>query len=451
MIKKTEIRIPLVTWRDGRPRFFPAPELRKAFGIKGEDLRHPDGSWFTVEEASAWSEAKQDELRTLRQKSKGQTPARSRRMAASLARASGLPTLSQVVTDFCERNPRMLGKDVIEGKKTRKGLSPKTIQNYKAAARLVENLEDGRFWNELAAALTPKNMEILLDRFEVKHGLAQTRQLRALLSVAYAHGIRTNMVLTNPIRHMEERLPTLAPRVRYGSIEAIRTLVAAADLVGRPEVGDIVIQGVWFGQRQADRLGLLESQMEQNIEALFRQRKKGGQPLLIPIADIVASRHSAAQERRKDWRVNWPHVNLDERQRRPFNGQHYTHLFQEIRTTATYGIWRLDDGTLASPLPKDISLKKLKRTGLAVLAYVPAWDPELPPCEELDGFRDQDLRDTAVTWLARAGCDTSEIASITGHSLKSVNDILKHYLGLHPDLARRAIGKLSAWYEEAQG
>ncbi len=93
----------------------------------------------------------------------------------------------------------------------------------------------------------------------------------------------------------------------------------------------------------------------------------------------------------------------------------------------------------------------MKRTGLAVLAYVPAWYPQLRPRNELDGFRDQGLRDTAVTWLARAGRDTAEIASITGRNLNSVNDILKHYLGLHPDLARRAIGKLSAWYEEAQG
>ncbi|MEP1572387.1 hypothetical protein [Roseibium album] len=279
----------------------------------------------------------------------------------------------------------------------------------------------------------------------------KTRQVRALLSRAYAFALKRNKVHSNPIRHMEERLPTLAPRVRYGSVEAIKALVDAADLVGRPEIGDIIMQGVWFGQRQADRLNLAAGQMEQSIEILFRQRKKGGQPLLIPIADIMEKRFAAARERRREWRVNWPHVNLDEKKRRPFRGQHYTHLFQEIRTAATYGIWKLDDGTLAAPLPKDLKLQKFKRTGLSTLSYVPAWDPEIPPCDELDGFRDQDLRDTAVTWLARAGCDATEIAAITGHSLKSVNEILKHYLGLHPDLARRAIGKLAAWYEGAQG
>lgn len=149
--------------------------------------------------------------------------------------------------------------------------------------------------------------------------------------------------------------------------------------------------------------------------------------------------------------MNWPHLNLDEKRRRPFEGQHYTHIFQEIRTAATYGIWRLEDGQLAAPLPKELGLKRYKRLGIGSLDYVPAWPAELEPCEELDGFRDQDLRDTAVTWLARAGCDATLIASITGHSLKSVNDILKHYLGMHPDLAREAIRKLAAWYETAKG
>ncbi|WP_297838673.1 hypothetical protein [uncultured Roseibium sp.] len=84
-------------------------------------------------------------------------------------------------------------------------------------------------------------------------------------------------------------------------------------------------------------------------------------------------------------------------QRRPFSGQNYSHLLQEIRTAATYDIWRREDGPLASQLPKDISLKKLRGTGLTALAYVPAWDPELRPCNELDSFRDQGLGNTTGT------------------------------------------------------
>lgn len=59
-----------------------------------------------------------------------------------------------------------------------------------------------------------------------------------------------------------------------------------------------------------------------------------------------------------------------------------------------------------------------------------------------------DLRGTAVTRLAMAGCNNSQIASITGHSLRDVDAILDaHYLGGRAELAEQAIAKL----EDYQG
>lgn len=56
-----------------------------------------------------------------------------------------------------------------------------------------------------------------------------------------------------------------------------------------------------------------------------------------------------------------------------------------------------------------------------------------------------DLRGTAVTHLALAGCTTSQIGAITGHSLKDVHNILDmHYLGGQQELALIAIQKLEA-------
>lgn len=50
-----------------------------------------------------------------------------------------------------------------------------------------------------------------------------------------------------------------------------------------------------------------------------------------------------------------------------------------------------------------------------------------------------DLRGTAVTMLAEAGCTVPEIAAITGHSLKSVTAILEKYLKRTRHLAEAAI------------
>jgi integrase len=58
-----------------------------------------------------------------------------------------------------------------------------------------------------------------------------------------------------------------------------------------------------------------------------------------------------------------------------------------------------------------------------------------------------DLRGTAVTRLALSGCTTPQIAAITGHSPRDVDEILRaHYLGEQADLAEQAIVKLVAAY-----
>jgi integrase len=65
-------------------------------------------------------------------------------------------------------------------------------------------------------------------------------------------------------------------------------------------------------------------------------------------------------------------------------------------------------------------------------------------CEKagVTGLTFHDLRGSAVTRLAQAGCTVPEIASITGHSLSSVHSILDtHYLN-RDGLAESAIAKL---------
>ncbi len=53
-----------------------------------------------------------------------------------------------------------------------------------------------------------------------------------------------------------------------------------------------------------------------------------------------------------------------------------------------------------------------------------------------------DLRGTAVTMLAEAGCSNAEIAAITGHSLTYVETILVKYMSLIRVLAWSAMTKL---------
>jgi len=61
------------------------------------------------------------------------------------------------------------------------------------------------------------------------------------------------------------------------------------------------------------------------------------------------------------------------------------------------------------------------------------------------GVTFHDLRGTAVTHLALAGCTDAEIATLTGHSLRDVHAILDaHYLNRDPALAESAVRKLES-------
>jgi integrase len=67
------------------------------------------------------------------------------------------------------------------------------------------------------------------------------------------------------------------------------------------------------------------------------------------------------------------------------------------------------------------------------------------------GVTFNDLRGTAVTRLALAGCTEAEIAAITGHTLRDVRSILDaHYLHRDPALADSAITKLERGTEKLE-
>jgi hypothetical protein len=59
----------------------------------------------------------------------------------------------------------------------------------------------------------------------------------------------------------------------------------------------------------------------------------------------------------------------------------------------------------------------------------------------ITGLHFHDIRGTTVTMLAEAGCTLPEIVSITGHTLRSAQEILDKYLARTSRLAESAIAK----------
>jgi integrase len=147
-----------------------------------------------------------------------------------------------------------------------------------------------------------------------------------------------------------------------------------------------LLLALWTGQRQGDLLRLPWSAYD-GKQIRLRQ-SKGGRPVVIPVGAPLK-------------------VALDA-----------TARHSPIMLTNSDGKPWTADGFRAS------WAKACKRAGIVGVTF-------------------HDLRGTAVTRLAICGCTEPEIATITGHSLRSVRAILDmHYLSRDPALAESAIRKL---------
>jgi integrase len=170
--------------------------------------------------------------------------------------------------------------------------------------------------------------------------------------------------------------------------------IAAFCKVASPELAFAMLLALWTGQRQADLIRLPWAAYD-GTHIRLRQGK-GGKRVVIPVGAPLKT-------------------DLDPRRPEKAEGAILRNTFGDPWTS---------DGFRAS------WNKAFERAGLG--------DADL---------HFHDLRGTAVTRLALAGCSTAEIAAITGHSLRNVEAILEaHYLGGRVELAEQAIVKLDAKY-----
>jgi hypothetical protein len=399
-------KIPHVAWRRGRPRFEPSKTLRE-LGYTGQDLRHDDGLWMTAGEALDWSRQFASDLARQRRDQVRAKPKPAVRPAPPPAPPSY--PLSRLFDDWMNvgQNPAVAD------------LSEKTAYEYRHKGKVLEKyLPDA--WHAEAAALTKAICLGMYDRLRVEAGVSQAAATMRALGTALQWAMdreRVSGLLVNPAHKL--RMKTPAPRVRYGTKEEIAQMIAVADAIGRPELGDMIVLGVWSGQRQNDRLNFTSAGREGGRIILRQMKTKV--IVSIPEAPQVKARLAAAEKRRKLAEIISPYVILDEKHWTPFKRHHYSHTFDKLRRLAAKGLPPTATRAAIAPMPSLLTL------------------------------RDQDLRDTAVTWLAMASCTIPEICSITGHDFKSAHEILKHYLDTNQELADTAMSKLLVWYDsEAQ-
>lgn len=261
-------------------------------------------------------------------------------------------------------------------------LAPRTQKDYIKLIKIIE----GKFGTFPLSALGDRRARSIFMAWRDERAKASRRQAdygwQVLARIlSWAHG--RGLVVANPCEK--------GGRLYRGSrAEHVWTDAdeAAFLAIAPPHLHLPLILALWTGQRQGDLLKLTWPQYDG--EAIRLVQGKTGARVVIPVGAPLKAALDAARQK-----IGKVLLNSD--------GEEWTP--DGFRTS-----WR----------------KACAKAGVVGVTF-------------------NDLRGTAVTRLAIAGCTEAEIATITGHSLRDVRSILDaHYLNRDPQLAQNAIRKLEA-------
>jgi len=280
-------------------------------------------------------------------------------------------------------------------------LKASTARDYRNKMRVFLD----EFAEVPVAAIERSHLYVWWERQYHARGHTMANGILAVVRSMFSHATRIGWRADNPARELG--LPGAAPRLVLWLPGEVSALVDAADRLGLPSIGDGVIVGLHTGQRLGDVLALPD-RLFAETRIKLSQAKRGAR-IDAPMTPALSQRIAAIRARRHAHSV----VAMDaplilQENGRPYDSNNFGKAFRRVRAEAAKA-----------------------RPAVADKKY-------------------QDLRDTAVTRLALAGCELWEIGAISGHSMKSITTIIRHYLVLQPEMADAAIAKLSRWLEEQE-
>ena len=260
------------------------------------------------------------------------------------------------------------------------GLAPRSRSDYVGKIKLLEKA----FGDFPLSALTDNRTRGIFKAWRERLAASSRRQAdyaRVVLARVLSWGMDRGLVAANPCaRGGRLYRGSRADKIWTGADEAGFLERAPAHL-HLP-----LLLALWTGQRQGDLLRL--PWLAYDGKHIRLRQSKTGARVVIPVGAPLKAALDAATKR------------------------------STIMLTTADGKPWTPDGFRAS------WGKACKRAGVVGVTF-------------------HDLRGTAVTRLALAGCTEAEIATITGHSLRSVRAIIDtHYLHRDPALAESAIRKL---------
>jgi hypothetical protein len=220
-----------------------------------------------------------------------------------------------------------------------------------------------------------------------------------------------------------------APSGLIWPAQAVLDFVAAADSMGRHSIGTAVLLNEWMGQREADILRMPKDAYRSGRLQIRQQKgaRTTGAAVALPIdqvphlkarLDAELGRHEA--RRRAAEAAGQPvplatSIIVSEATGQPYKADHFRHSFAAVRATLGGKCYSVD-----YLLPgRDMTDADAFVVRAAELTFM-------------------HLRHTAITRLGELGLSSTLISSVSGHSLSSVDQILKRYMVRTAAMARVA-------------
>ena len=257
----------------------------------------------------------------------------------------------------------------------------KTQKEIEAAFEYLRGTPLGKF---RMAELTGKDVRQFHRKVNDGKGVAFAQRIMKWLRFLLNEAVRDRQINASPMHRMRIERPP--PRQEYWTQEEVEVWIAHCAAEGRPSIALAVRIAYDLGQRQGDVLRFQRSRYEEG-EAIVQQGKTSAIVRIPALPELRAALDAAPKTS--------TYFVVSEETRRPYKQDNFKHLCTKLIRGAGF-----------------------------------------------TGKTFQDLRRSAVVRLAMAGCTIPEIASITGHSLARVEQILQTYLPRTTGLARQAIERV---------
>jgi hypothetical protein len=402
----SRVKTPYFKWRGGRPRWEPGPGVRKR-GFHGRDLKDASGAWL----AQGAARDVCDKLNASIREAPG---------AAPLAADRAIRNVSNLILDY-KQSPNY------------KRRTESTRRGYDSLMGIVDDWAG----DTLAAAMTKANIGKWHQAQEALRGGAQANALLRMVKILLYYAA-DDLEWIVKVRARKIALAETEGRLMIWPMEAITAFVAIVDFIGQPDMGDACLLGCLTGQSRKDLITLPRGERSDGIYRFKKRlrRAKTGREVKVPLVAQLDRRITASRQRADERFPNVTHttelVDVETGMAFHTGGKHFERRFRQCRMFAAGRFNEIEGGIEAmGPLPD-------------------GWH-NLPFNDAIADLLFQDLRDTAVTWLALAGCTIPEIATITGHSLATVTAILdKHYLVRDDAFAIAGGKKLEAFLTAAK-